>query len=105
MRRDQHSRRNQARQPRHVPPAHPSPPHAREGACRGRFTPLSQQQRCAPAKPGASAIVARRMSGYYDLMLLLDPTAPEERRNAAISETESMINSGGELVESYDWGT
>jgi small subunit ribosomal protein S6 len=51
------------------------------------------------------AIVARRMSGYYDLMLLLDPTAPEERRNAAIAETESMIGSGGELVGSYDWGT
>ena len=45
------------------------------------------------------------MSGFYDLMLLLDPTAPEERRTAAISETESMINSGGELVSSYDWGT
>jgi small subunit ribosomal protein S6 len=45
------------------------------------------------------------MSGFYDLMLLLDPTAPEERRNAAISETESMIGSGGELVGSYDWGT
>src|SRR4051812_44556374 len=45
------------------------------------------------------------MSGYYDLMLLVDPTAPEERRNAAISEAESMINSGGELVGTYDWGT
>jgi small subunit ribosomal protein S6 len=45
------------------------------------------------------------MSGYYDLMLLLDPTAPEERRNSAIAETESMIGSGGELVGSYDWGT
>ena len=45
------------------------------------------------------------MSGFYDLMLMLDPTAPEERRNAAISETESMIGSGGELVGSYDWGT
>jgi small subunit ribosomal protein S6 len=44
------------------------------------------------------------MSGFYDLMLLLDPTAPEERRSAAISETESMINSGGELVSSHDWG-
>jgi small subunit ribosomal protein S6 len=38
-------------------------------------------------------------------MLLLDPTAPEERRTAAISEAESMINSGGELVTSQDWGT
>jgi len=45
------------------------------------------------------------MPGYYDLMLLVDPTAPEERRNAAISEAESMINSGGELVGTYDWGT
>jgi small subunit ribosomal protein S6 len=49
--------------------------------------------------------VARRVSGFYDLMLLLDPTAPEERRTAAISETESMIGSGGELVGSHDWGT
>jgi small subunit ribosomal protein S6 len=49
--------------------------------------------------------VARRMSGLYDLMLLIDPTAPEERRNAAISEAESMINSGGQLVTSHDWGT
>jgi small subunit ribosomal protein S6 len=44
------------------------------------------------------------VSGFYDLMVLLDPTAPEERRNAAISETESMINSGGELVSTHDWG-
>jgi small subunit ribosomal protein S6 len=48
--------------------------------------------------------VAGRVSGFYDLMLLLDPTAPEERRTAAISETESMINSGGELVSNHDWG-
>jgi small subunit ribosomal protein S6 len=45
------------------------------------------------------------MSAYYDLMLLVDPTAPEERRNAAIAEAESIINSGGELVGTYDWGT
>ncbi len=45
------------------------------------------------------------MPGLYDLMLLIDPTAPEERRNAAVSEAESLINSGGELVGSYDWGT
>ena len=44
------------------------------------------------------------MTGLYDLMLLVDPNAPEERRNAAISETESLIASGGELVESHDWG-
>ena len=37
-------------------------------------------------------------------MLLIDPNAPEERRNAVISEAESMINDGGELVASHDWG-
>ena len=45
------------------------------------------------------------MSGLYDLMLLVDPTAPEERRTAAISEAESLIDSGGELVAFHDWGT
>jgi small subunit ribosomal protein S6 len=45
------------------------------------------------------------MSRLYDLMLLVDPAAPEERRNAAVAETESMISSGGELVTNLDWGT
>ena len=44
------------------------------------------------------------MAGLYDLMLMIDPTAPEDRRDAAVSEAESMINSGGTLVGSYDWG-
>jgi small subunit ribosomal protein S6 len=44
------------------------------------------------------------MAGFYDLMLLLDPNAPDERRNAVISETESMLSSGGEIVEQHDWG-
>jgi small subunit ribosomal protein S6 len=44
------------------------------------------------------------MAGLYDLMLLLDPNAPEERRSAAISEAESLIEGGGEMVASYDWG-
>jgi small subunit ribosomal protein S6 len=42
--------------------------------------------------------------GFYDLMLLIDPNAPEERRNAAISEAESLIGSGGSMAGSYDWG-
>jgi small subunit ribosomal protein S6 len=45
------------------------------------------------------------MSRFYDLVLLIDPNAPEERRNAAISEAESIISTGGELVESHDWGS
>jgi small subunit ribosomal protein S6 len=44
------------------------------------------------------------MTGFYDLMLLVDPNAPEERQRAAISEAESLIGSGGKLAGSYDWG-
>jgi small subunit ribosomal protein S6 len=44
------------------------------------------------------------MAGLYDLMLLIDPNAPEERRTAAVSEAESLLNSGGEVVASQDWG-
>jgi small subunit ribosomal protein S6 len=53
----------------------------------------------------AFAIVARRVSGLYDLMLLIDPNAPEERRSAVISETESMLTTDGEIVTNDDWGT
>jgi small subunit ribosomal protein S6 len=44
------------------------------------------------------------MAGFYDLMLLIDPNAPEERRTAAVSEAESLLNSGGEIVTTHDWG-
>jgi small subunit ribosomal protein S6 len=44
------------------------------------------------------------MAGLYDLMLLIDPNAPEERRTSAVSEAESLLNSGGEIVASQDWG-
>src|SRR3712207_1671969 len=45
------------------------------------------------------------MAQLYDLMLLLDPNAPDERRAEILSEVESTISSGGELVGSHDWGT
>lgn len=44
------------------------------------------------------------MAGLYDLMLLLDPNAPDERRSAVISETEALIGADGAIVGSYDWG-
>jgi small subunit ribosomal protein S6 len=44
------------------------------------------------------------MAGVYDLMLLIDPNAPEERRTAAVSEAESLLSSGGEIVAQQDWG-
>jgi small subunit ribosomal protein S6 len=44
------------------------------------------------------------MAGVYDLMLLIDPNAPEERRTAAVSEAESLLSSSGEIVAQQDWG-
>jgi small subunit ribosomal protein S6 len=44
------------------------------------------------------------MTGFYDLVLLIDPNAPEERRTAAVSEAEALLSSSGEIVESQDWG-
>jgi small subunit ribosomal protein S6 len=44
------------------------------------------------------------MPALYDLMLLLDPNAPDERRAEVIAEVHSMIESGGEVVGSHDWG-
>jgi small subunit ribosomal protein S6 len=67
-----------------------------ESARRGRF---------APAGAISAANLPRSMARLYDLMLLIDPNAPEERRTAAISEAESLIGSGGELVDSHDWGS
>jgi small subunit ribosomal protein S6 len=40
----------------------------------------------------------------YDLMLMLDPNAPEERQNEVLSNVESMVQSGGTLVGRHDWG-
>ncbi len=55
----------------------------------------------APAEHKVAANLPRSMAGLYDLMLLIDPNAPEERRNAAVAEAESLI---GEVVSSQDWG-
>jgi small subunit ribosomal protein S6 len=44
------------------------------------------------------------MAARYDLMLLLDPTAPDERQESAAREVQSMIESGGTVVAAHDWG-
>ena len=44
------------------------------------------------------------MAGLYDLMLMLDPNAPEERQNQVLSSVESMIQTDGTLVGKHDWG-
>jgi small subunit ribosomal protein S6 len=45
------------------------------------------------------------MSGLYDLMLLLDPNAPDDRRESAVSDVQTLIGSDGELLSEHDWGT
>lgn len=45
------------------------------------------------------------MAALYDLMLMLDPDAPDGRQDEVLREVQSMIESAGELVGSHDWGT
>jgi small subunit ribosomal protein S6 len=40
----------------------------------------------------------------YDLMLLLDPTAPSDRHDAILGEVHKMLESGGTIKGDYDWG-
>jgi small subunit ribosomal protein S6 len=44
------------------------------------------------------------MTRLYDLMLLLDATAPEERRQEILGEIRQMIEDGGTLVGVHEWG-
>jgi small subunit ribosomal protein S6 len=44
------------------------------------------------------------MDRQYDLMLLIDPNATDERHEAVVTEVESLIDSGGELLQWHDWG-
>jgi small subunit ribosomal protein S6 len=44
------------------------------------------------------------MARQYDLMLLLDPNAPEDRRNAAVDEVENSIADSGEMIGAHEWG-
>jgi small subunit ribosomal protein S6 len=40
----------------------------------------------------------------YDLMLLLDSNAPDERRREIVGNVQSMIESGATMVGVHDWG-
>ena len=41
----------------------------------------------------------------YDLVLLLDTTAPEDQRKKVLSDVQSAISSSGTIVSDHDWGT
>jgi ribosomal protein S6 len=44
------------------------------------------------------------MTALYDLMLLLDPNAPDDRHDQILGEVKSMIEKDGTLVGQHDWG-
>jgi small subunit ribosomal protein S6 len=44
------------------------------------------------------------MPPTYDLFLLLDPAATDERRAAIRGGVEKAINAGGELIGVHEWG-
>jgi len=44
------------------------------------------------------------MAGLYDLMLLLDPNAPDERHEQILDQVKAMIADNGTIVGDYDWG-
>jgi small subunit ribosomal protein S6 len=51
--------------------------------------------------------MARRMATeqpIYDLILLLDPEAEEERRTNILASLEQIIERQGQVVSRHDWG-
>lgn len=45
------------------------------------------------------------MERLYDLVLLIDSNAPDDRQREVVAEVESMLRSGGTIVSAHDWGT
>ena len=45
------------------------------------------------------------MPPLYDLMLMLDPNASDDRQKEIVAEAQRSIESEGSLVGTHDWGT
>jgi ribosomal protein S6 len=45
------------------------------------------------------------MASLYDLTLMLDPSAPDDRRAKIRADVEAMIGGAGEVVGKHEWGT
>jgi small subunit ribosomal protein S6 len=43
-------------------------------------------------------------AALYDLVLLLDPEAEDERRAKILADVEAAITAAGEVVGTHDWG-
>src|SRR6478752_1345686 len=41
----------------------------------------------------------------YDLMLLLDPGAPSDRQESILKDVQGLLEKGGKVVGTFDWGT
>jgi small subunit ribosomal protein S6 len=41
----------------------------------------------------------------YDLILMLDPAAPDEQRQQVLANVEKAVSAAGEIVGQHDWGT
>jgi len=63
------------------------------GAGWGGFAPCYR----APPQMAAPAPI-------YDLVVMLDTTAPDDQRAKILSDAEAMIASAGEVVSKHDWG-
>jgi small subunit ribosomal protein S6 len=44
------------------------------------------------------------MARQYDMMVLLDADAPEERRTSAVTEVDKLIGGQGEMLAVHEWG-
>jgi small subunit ribosomal protein S6 len=44
------------------------------------------------------------VAGQYDLMLMLDPNAPDGRHGEILGDVENAIGAGGSLIGTHDWG-
>ena len=40
----------------------------------------------------------------YDLVVMLDTTAPDDQRAKILADAEAMITNGGSVVSKHDWG-
>ena len=102
------------RQPGDVPPSNPCPVHRRLQARHPRRCPRGPRRSGRrPAARTSIAIVVRRsgqppsrmpMSAEYELVLMLDPETPDERRDQIAADARGRIESGGSLKAENAWG-
>jgi small subunit ribosomal protein S6 len=64
------------------------------------------RRHAAGARPRVASIDRRMASEppVYDLLLLLDPQADEERRTQILDNIQAAIEKSGDVVGRHDWG-